>query len=135
MEIGIKGRAEVTVTPELTAESIGSGTVPVFATPMLISLVEKACRCSVEPYLDEGQTTVGTLVNVAHLAATPIGMRVWCDTELVEIDRRRLVFRVTVRDAGGLVGEGTHERFIIDTDRFVKKAEARGCVLPQTELA
>ena len=66
METGIKGREEVTVTPELTAESIGSGTVPVFATPMMISLVEKACRCSVEPYLDEGQTTVGTLVNVAH---------------------------------------------------------------------
>lgn len=129
METGIKGREEVTVTPELTAESIGSGTVPVFATPMMISLVEKACRCSVEPYLDEGQTTVGTLVNVAHLAATPVGMRVWCETELVEIDRRRLVFRVTVRDDAGLIGEGTHERFIIDSDRFVKKAEARGCTL------
>lgn len=129
METGIKGREEVTVTPELTAESIGSGTVPVFATPMMISLVEKACRCSVEPYLDEGQTTVGTLVNVAHLAATPVGMRVWCETELIEIDRRRLVFRVTVRDDAGPVGEGTHERFIIDSDRFVKKAEARGCTL------
>ncbi len=129
METGIKGREEVTVTPELTAESIGSGTVPVFATPMMISLVEKACRCSVEPYLDEGQTTVGTLVNVAHLAATPVGMRVWCETELVETDRRRLVFRVTVRDDAGPVGEGTHERFIIDSDRFVKKAEARGCTL------
>ena len=74
-------------------------------------------------------------MNVAHLAATPIGMRVWCDTELVEIDRRRLVFRVTVRDDAGLVGEGTHERFIIDSDRFVKKAEARGCILPSTKLA
>ena len=134
METGIKGREEVTVTPELTAESIGSGTVPVFATPMMISLVEKACRCSVEPYLDEGQTTVGTLVNVAHLAATPVGMRVWCETELIEIDRRRLVFRVTVRDDAGPVGEGTHERFIIDSDRFVKKAEARGCILPGMEV-
>ncbi len=134
METGIKCREEVTVTPELTAESIGSGTVPVFATPMMISLVEKACRCSVEPYLDEGQTTVGTLVNVAHLAATPVGMRVWCETELVEIDRRRLVFRVTVRDDAGLVGEGTHERFIIDSDRFVKKAEARGCTLAGMEV-
>ena len=77
------------------------------------------------PYLDEGQGTVGTLVNVAHTSATPIGMRVWCDSELVEVDRRRLVFNVKAYDECGLIGEGTHERFIIDTAKFMEKIKAK----------
>ena len=78
VETGIKGRLEQTVTPEMSAARVGSGLVEVFATPMMISLIEQTCNESVLPYLDEGQGTVGTLVNVAHTAATPIGMRVWC---------------------------------------------------------
>jgi predicted thioesterase len=126
VEIGIKGRLEETVTPEMSAARVGSGLVDVFATPMMIALIEKTCNESVLPYLDEGQGTVGTLVNVAHSAATPIGMRVWCESELVEVDRRRLVFKVKAFDECGPIGEGSHERFIIDTAKFTAKIKAKG---------
>ena len=113
------------VTEAELARHIGSGTVLVLSTPMMIALVEKTCRLSVKPWLGEGQETVGTHVDVSHLAPTPVGMSVRCETELIEVDRRRLVFKVAVYDPDGLVGEGTHERFIIDEARFQAKAEAR----------
>ena len=125
VEIGIKGRREQTVTPEMSAARVGSGLVEVFATPMMISLIEQTCNESILPYLEEGQGTVGTLVNVAHTSATPIGMRVWCESELVEVDRRRLVFKVKAFDECGPIGEGTHERFIIDTAKFMEKIKAK----------
>ncbi len=125
IEKGIKGRREQTVTPEMSAARVGSGLVEVFATPMMISLIEQTCNESVLPYLDEGQGTVGTLVNVAHTSATPIGMRVWCESELVEVDRRRLVFKVKTFDECGPIGEGTHERFIIDTAKFFDKVKGK----------
>lgn len=78
----------------MSAARVGSGLVDVFATPMMVALIEQTCYESVLPQLDEGQGTVGTLVNVSHVSATPIGMRVWCDSELVDVDRRRLVFSV-----------------------------------------
>lgn len=110
IETGIKGHHEQIVTPGMSAARVGSGLVDVFATPMLVALVEQTCYESVLPHLDEGQGTVGTLVNVSHLSATPIGRRVWCDSELTEVDRRRLVFHVKAFDDCGLIGEGTHER-------------------------
>ena len=125
LTIGIKGSADLLVTERLTAKEVGSGTVAVLATSMMIALMEKTCLLSVRSFLDEGQDTVGTQVHVSHTAATPVGMRVYCDSELIEIDRRRLVFRVTARDDAGVVGEGTHERFVIDTERFQAKAIAR----------
>ena len=121
MQAGIKGRREQTVTAEMSAARIGSGLVEVFATPMMVALIEQTCLESVIPYLDEGQGTVGTLVNVSHVSATPVGMRVWCESELVEVDRRRLVFKVKAYDECGLIGEGTHERFIIDNAKFMEK--------------
>lgn len=125
LEKGIKGHKEQIVTPAMSAARVGSGLVDVFATPMLVALVEQTCYESVLPYLDEGQGTVGTLVNVSHTSATPIGMRVWCDSELVEVDRRRLVFRVKAYDEAGLIGEGTHERFVIDTAKFMDKLKSK----------
>ena len=125
IEIGIKGHKEQIVTPEMSAARVGSGLVDVFATPMLVALVEQTCYESVLPHLDEGQGTVGTLVNVSHLSATPIGKRVWCDSELTEVDRRRLVFSVKAYDEAGLIGEGTHERFVIDTAKFMDKLKAK----------
>ena len=92
---------------------------------MMIALVERTCNESVLPQLEPGQGTVGTLVNVTHTAATPVGMRVWCDSELVEVDHRRLLFRVRVFDECGPIGEGSHERFVIDTERFQQKADAK----------
>jgi len=122
---GIKGRLEQTVTDQLTAAHIGSGLVKVFATPMMIALIEQTCYKSVLPYLEEGQGTVGTLVNVTHSAATPVGMRVWCESQLVEVDRRRLVFEVKAYDECGLIGEGRHERFVIDSAKFQAKIDAK----------
>ena len=125
LQTGIKGHHEQTVTPAMSAARVGSGLVDVFATPMLVALVEQTCYESVLPHLDEGQGTVGTLVNVSHLSATPIGKRVWCDSELTEVDRRRLVFSVKAYDEAGLIGEGTHERFVIDTEKYMAKISAK----------
>lgn len=125
LEVGIKGHMEQVVTSEVTADRIGSGLVQVFATPMMIALMEQTCNESVVPFLDEGQGTVGTIVNVSHCSATPVGMKVWCDSELVEVDRRRLVFRVNAYDECGLIGEGSHERFIIDSKKFQEKIDSK----------
>ena len=107
------------------ARNVGSGLVKVYATAMMIALMEKAAVLSVQPYLEEGQGTVGTLVNVSHCAATPQGMKVRAESELIEIDRRRLVFKVAAYDECGLIGEGLHERFIIDNERFQSKTDAK----------
>lgn len=121
IKTGIKNRLETVSTRENSAENLGSGNVPVFATISMIGLIEKTCLESVLSFLDIGQDTVGTHVNVSHSKATPTGMKVWCESELIEIDRRRLVFRVAAYDEAGLIGEGTHERFIIDKERFISK--------------
>ena len=125
LELGIKGYQEEIVTPELLACHIGSGTVRVFATPLMITLMERTCRLSVQPYLDAGFETVGTHVDVSHVSATPEGMKVWCNSELVEIDGRRLVFKVVARDDKDIIGEGTHERFIVNVSRFQAKTDSK----------
>ncbi len=125
MNPGIKGIGEVVVTEELTAMRIGSGLLPVYATPMMIALMENTAANSVQPYLEEGQGTVGTRVDVSHLAATPLGMTVRVETELTEIDRRRLVFSVHAFYDAGLIGEGTHERFIVNNEKFMLKANSK----------
>lgn len=125
VEIGIKGRQELMVSEELTAKHIGSGAVLVFATPMMISLMEKTSQLSVKPYLEEGQETVGTHVNVSHDSAVPVGRKVWCESEVIAIDRRKITFKVAVYDDNGIVGQGTHERFIIDVKKFSEKLASR----------
>ena len=94
-------------------------------TAMMIALIEKAAVLSVEPFLESGQGTVGIHVDVSHCSATPLGMKVRAETELVQIDGRRLVFRVAAYDERGLIGEGRHERFIIDYAKFQAKADAK----------
>ncbi len=125
LQPGISGEARCLVTPETTAATMGSGALEVFATPAMIALIEKAAWQSVQPHLEEGCGTVGTALRVRHLAATPVGMEVTARTELVEVDGRRLVFRVEVRDAKGVVGDGEHERFIVKNESFLKKAKAK----------
>ena len=125
IENGIKGRFEQVVTSDLTAARVGSGLAEVFATPMMIAMVEKTCYESVLPFLEEGQSTVGTHVNISHSSATPVGMKVWCESELVEVDRRRLLFKVTAYDEYGIIGEGTHERFVIDINKFQAKTDSK----------
>lgn len=122
MNIGVKGRMETVVNESNSAVAVGSGTLKVFATPAMVALVEETAWRSVVPYLEEGQTTVGTNVNVNHVSPTPLGMKVFCETELIEAEGRKLKFKVNVHDEKGLIGEGTHERFIVDADRFQAKA-------------
>lgn len=125
LQTGIKGKIELTVTKEKCAGALGSGELDVFATPAMIALIEETAWKSVVPYLQPGEGTVGTALNVRHLAATPMGLRVRCETELTLVDRRRLVFNVKVYDDFELVGEGTHERFVIQYERFMKKANEK----------
>ena len=125
LQTGIKGYQEETVVEGKLASNVGSGLVKVYATAMMIALIEKAAVLSVEPYLESGQGTVGTLVNVSHCSATPLGMKVHAETKLIEIDRRRLVFKVAAYDECGLIGEGMHERFIIDMKKFQEKTDSK----------
>lgn len=125
LETGIRGSHEAAVTPADTAKCVGSGLLEVLATPVMIALMEQTASSSVAPFLGEGETTVGTLVNVRHLAATPVGMTVRCESELTEIDRKRLVFTVRAYDAAALIGEGSHERFIVSAEKFMQKTEAK----------
>ncbi len=121
LRVGIRGEARVEVTPANTADTFGAGGVRVYATPAMIGLMENACWLAVQPELPEGDTTVGTLVNVRHLAASPVGSHIVAEAELIEIDGRRLVFRVTARDDWRLIGEGIHERAQITLDRFLAR--------------
>lgn len=125
---GIIGKEELIVTEENTAKAVGSGGLEVFATPALIALAEKTAFQSVAEHLEEGQSTVGTHIDIKHIAATPVGMKVTCETELIEVDSenpRRLVFSVNVYDEVEKIAEGTHERFIIYSERFQNKANGR----------
>ncbi len=122
---GITGHEETVVNESNTAAAMGSGSLPVFATPAMIALMEKtACR-SIAEFLDENTGSVGTMLSIRHTSATPLGMRVSCDSILTEIDGRRLVFSVKAYDEAGLIGEGTHERFIVTNNTFLQKAEAK----------
>lgn len=125
LETGIQGRAEIVVSEQNTAASMGSGNLEVFATPYMVALMEEASQRSVAPFLEEGQSTVGTRLCVSHDAATPLGMKVWAESLLTEIDGRRLVFKVRAFDECGPIGQGTHERFIIKQQRFLEKVEAK----------
>jgi fluoroacetyl-CoA thioesterase len=125
LKTGIRGRQETMVTEANSAKALGSGLLEVFATPAMIALVEETCWKSVQPCLEEGSGTVGTKVDIAHIASTPVGLKVWCESELTEVDRRRLVFTVNIFDEKGKIGEGTHERFIINNEKFFNKAQAK----------
>lgn len=122
LSIGLKGREEVLVSEANSAKTMGSGTLDVFATPSMTALMEQTAWKSVAPYLEEGCGTVGTRLDITHDAPTPFGMKVWCESELTEIDGRRLVFRVDAFDERGKIGGGTHERFIIQNEKFQAKA-------------
>lgn len=125
LTVGIEGTLEKEVTAEDTAEVLKSGTLQVFATPAMIALMEETAWKSVEKELEEGSTTVGTNLNIQHLSATPVGMKVTCHTRLTEVDGRRLVFSVEVEDEAGKIGEGIHERFVVMSEKFQLKANAK----------
>ncbi|RRD95240.1 thioesterase [Clostridiales bacterium COT073_COT-073] len=121
LKIGIKGKEETIVSTENSAKTMGSGTLDVFATPAMIALMEKTAWKSVQNHLEDGYGTVGISLNVKHVAATPLGMKVYCESELTGVDGKKLVFIVKAFDEVGLIGEGTHERFIISNEKFQQK--------------
>ena len=122
---GIVHEKRVIVTEEYTAKHLGSGSVQVLASPAMIALMERASHEAVEPLLAAGQTTVGVLVAVRHLAATPLGMEVRICSELTAVDGRKLTFKVEAFDTAEKVGEGTHERYIIELARFEERLQRK----------
>lgn len=125
LQAGIKGIKEITVTQDKTAKAMGSGTLDVFATPAMIALMENTAYESVASELEPGSGTVGTALNVRHVSASPVGMKIKCETELTKVDGRALTFLVKAYDEAGLIGEGEHERFIIFEEKFQKKADEK----------
>ena len=126
LAVGLKNEMKWTVKEKHLASSFGSGLVEVLATPVLVGLCEECSRLMVEPLLADGQKTVGTVVNLRHMAATPMGMQVTVRAELVETEGRRLRFRIEAWDEVERIAEAGHERFIIDAERFARRiAEKR----------
>jgi len=128
LSIGLQAKVELTVEQKDTAEAFGSGGVKVFATPLMIGIMENAALRAVDPLLPEGFATVGTHLDVKHLAATPIGMKANAVAELIEVDGKRLVFKVEAFDEVEKIGEGLHERYIIQMDKFLSKVNKKGIV-------
>ncbi len=123
LAVGLKHSRSVTVTDDMTPQHLRAEPIRVLSTPDMIRLIEQTAIEAVAPRLGPGQTTVGTRVDIAHLAATPVGMTVTIAVELVEVDRRRLAFRVEVRDELDEAGKGTHERFVIDSAQRLPRLE------------
>ena len=125
LEKGIKGKRTLIVDETNTAKAMGSGELEVLATPAMIGLIEKTAWMSIADELEDGKTTVGTKLEIDHNSPTALGMTVTCETELIEAEGRRLLFRVTCYDAVTVIGSGTHERFIVDTKSFMDKVEQK----------
>ena len=119
--VGLKGRAETVVSDSNTAQAACSGALPVFGTPFMCALMEEAAWKSIAPHLEPGQSTVGTKLDITHDSATPVGMKVWAESEVTQVDGKRLVLKVAAYDEKGPIGQGTHERFIITDERFLAK--------------
>ena len=125
IEPGLKGHVETIVCESNTAAAVGSGLVPVFATPFMIALMEGAAAAAVLPCLNDDEGTVGTHLNVAHSAATPIGMKVWAEATVTAVEGKKISFDVIAFDEIGEIGRGTHERFIIKPEKFLQKVQAK----------
>lgn len=121
LHIGIEGHSEIIVKIEDTAASYGSGLIEVFATPAMIGLMESTAQLSIQPFLEVGFITLGTEVNIKHLKATPVGMNVRCETKLISIEGKKLVFEVSAFDEVAMIGNGTHSRYIVDAEKFMAK--------------
>ena len=121
MEKGLSFTATMRVTAESTAEYIGSGDLAVFATPAMCALMENAAMMAVAAHLEEGSTTVGTALNIEHSRATKVGATVTATAVLTEINGRELQFNIAARDEVGVIGEGTHTRFIVNREKFIAK--------------
>ena len=125
IEVGLKGRFESVVTPEKTATAVGSGLVPVFATPYMVAMMENAASDALSPCLAPGESSVGTHLNIAHSSATPVGMKVWAESVVTAVEGRKVTFEVHAYDERGEIGSGVHERFIIHAEKFMAKTQSK----------
>lgn len=123
--IGSKGTAETNVDEAKIAVTVGSGSLRVYATPMLSALMEEAACNAVEPYLEDGETTVGTYLELKHTAATPEGMNVYAEAEIIEVSGREVTYSITARDEAGEIGSCTHKRVQVGADRFMQKVSSK----------
>ena len=123
IKIGIIGEVKDIVNENNIAKTLRSGELRVYATPAMVALMEEAAYKSIQSELEDGKGTVGTVMNIKHIDSTPIGMEVTAKSELIEVDRRRLVFKVEAFDERDKIGEGIHERFIIDNESFQNKTD------------
>ena len=121
MEIGLKHESTTVVSAANTAATLGSGEMDVFATPAMVALMENAAMLAVKDHLPEGSATVGTQINTSHLKASPLGATITASAELTAVDGRRLTFAVKAWDEKGIIGEGSHTRFVVDRERFLSK--------------
>ncbi|MGN1418454.1 MAG: thioesterase family protein [Acutalibacteraceae bacterium] len=131
--IGAENIVKTTVTNEKTAKSAESGTLDVFATPFMCALMEKAASELCEKYIQEGFTTVGTSLEIKHLAATAVGQEVFAKAVVTEFDGRKISFDVEAFDNAGLIGQGKHERFVVQKEKFMQKAEKRSSLSKKGE--
>ena len=125
LEPGLTAKAEKTVAYEDTARAVASGLAEVFATPMMIALMESAAASAVQPCLEAGQSTVGVRIDAQHVAATPVGFKVWAEAKLTAVDGRRLNFDIAAYDEKEKIGEAQHTRVIVDDARFMAKVQAK----------
>jgi len=125
LRAGLTGSAELLVGEEHTAPRIGSGRVHVLATPVMINLIEAAALDAVERHLPEGRQSLGTILNVRHIAATPVGMRVTATAEVTGVEGRTIRFRVEARDEKDLIGDGTHERVVVNVAKFDERVQRK----------
>ncbi len=125
LQPGLRATVEEIVTEDRTAEHVGSGDVPVYATPMVLALVERAAVAAVSEALEEGTTTVGAHVELDHTTPTPLGAKVMATATLTAVEGRKLRFAFAVTDPGGPIARGTHLRFVVDRKRFLETARSR----------
>lgn len=127
---GLRGKATAVVDDTQTAAAVGSGAVASFSTPALVALMEKAAITAITPYLDQGESSVGTEISLKHLEATPIGFHVVADAEVTAVEGKRVSFLVTASDDREKIGEGTHVRYVVDFARFMERVERKAAEGP-----
>ncbi|MDD5017030.1 MAG: thioesterase family protein [Eubacteriales bacterium] len=125
LNIGLAAKVEKTVVFEDTAKAVSSGLAEVFSTPSLIALMENAAYTAVQNALPDGFSTVGAAIDAQHMAATPVGLKVWAEAKLIDIDGRKLKFRIMAYDEREKIGEAEHIRYVIDENKFMQKVFAK----------
>ena len=123
--LNTKFQEEIVVTKDMLACQVGSGLVSVYATPMMIARMEHAAAECLSQFLDEGETSVGVMMNTTHDAATPCGMKVSVEAEIVNVDRKKVSFKIVAKDEKDVIGTATHDRFVVNKEKFESKAAAK----------